>query len=222
VSFLAALQQADAGFPSGSFAFSNGIEGLAALGQPFDPAGLSGLFATVLRHRWAGCERVAVARAWRCGPDPAALRDIDEAIEAATLPQTLRRGSRANGAALLTAHARLGSPGAVLLRAALAAGELLGHLPVLQGALWRGLGMSQDAALLVSGYTTVSTLATASVRLGRVGALAAQAALRDALPLIEALAAAPIADDAPLVAALPWLDIACARQESSPLRLFAN
>jgi len=72
VSLLAALQQADAGFPSGGFAFSNGIEGLAALGQRFDAAGLAGLLAGVLRHRWAGCDRVAVARAWDCGADAAA------------------------------------------------------------------------------------------------------------------------------------------------------
>jgi urease accessory protein len=222
VSLLAALQQADAGFPSGGFAFSNGIEGLAALGQRFDAAGLAGLLAGVLRHRWAGCDRVAVSRAWDCGADAAALLPIDAAIEAATLPRTLRAGSRANGAALLTAHARLGSPGAAALRAALAEGALLGHLPVLQGALWRGLGIARDAALLVSGYVTISTLATAAVRLGRVGALVAQGAVRDSLPLIEALAAVPVADDAPLIAALPWLDIACARQEFSELRLFAN
>lgn len=222
LNLLQTLQQADSAFPSGSFAFSNGLEGLASLGARLDGAGLTGLFAAILRHRWAPCDRVAVAQAWRAGARHGDLGRIDREVEAATFPQSLREGSCRNGAALLVAHARLQTPGAAELRLAVAGGTLLGHLAVLQGALWRGAGLDEDAAVQVSGYTALSGLAAAAVRLGCLGALAAQAALRDSLPLLAALAATPVREGEPLGGALPWLDIACAHQSDAPLRLFAN
>ena len=54
---LIALQQADSAFPSGSFAFSNGIEGLAALLDGLGGAELGHAVEAVLRHRWAGSDR---------------------------------------------------------------------------------------------------------------------------------------------------------------------
>jgi urease accessory protein len=222
LSLLLALQQADAGFPNGGFAFSNGMEGLAAIGAPLDGPGLVGVLTAVLRHRWASCDRIALAHAWRAEGDLTRLAAIDQALEAATIPESLRRGSRRNGGALLAAHLRLGTTGAAGLRQAVEDGTLLGHLPVLQGSLWRRIGLEEALALYVSGYTTVSGLVSAAVRLGCLGAIAAQAALRDVLPLIETLAKARIVDDDRLAGALPWLDVACTRQQAAPLRLFAN
>ncbi len=246
LSLLRALQQADTAFPSGSFAFSHGVEGLADLGVRFDLQSMAGVFEAVLRHRWAGCDRVALVQGWRCGADPAGLMQadtagpmeidtarftqvdtarlmqIDQAVEAATLPATLRRGSRSNGAALLSAHVRIGTPSAAALHTALASGALLGHLAPLQGALWRALGIGERQAVLVSGYTTVTALASAAVRLGCFGALAAQEAIGRVLSLIEALASDPVAMDAPLSGTLPWLDVACAQHGSSSVRLFSS
>lgn len=222
LNLLSALQQADAAFPSGGFAFSNGIEGLAALKAPLDGPALAGVFGAVLRHRWAPCDRIALVQAWRAGPAPERLATIDRAVEAATLPESLRRGSCRNGAALLAAHARLATPGASHLQCALDAGTLLGHLAVLQGALWRGVGLNEAMATQVSGYTVISGLASAAVRLGCLGVLAAQAAIREALPLIAELSLADVGDAAPLGGSLPWLDIACARQQGASLRLFAS
>lgn len=222
LSLLPALQQADAGFPSGGFAFSNGIEGLDAMGARLDGPALTGVMEAVLRHRWAPCDRIALAQAWRAGPDVARLAGIDRALEAATLPESLRRGSCRNGAALLAAHVRLGTPGAAALRAALDAEVLLGHLPTLQGALWRASGLDEDAATQVSGYTVASGLSSAAVRLGCLGALPAQAALRDVLPVIAELSRAPVPGIDRLGGVLPWLDIACARQQGASLRLFAS
>lgn len=222
LNFLTALQQADSAFPSGSFAFSNGIEGLAALGCNFDVEQLAGVFELMLRHRWVGCERVALVHAWRCGADPAALTQIDRALEAAILPRTLREGSRKNGAALLAAHARIGSAGSGLLRLALLRGELFGHLATVQGAVWSGLDLAEADCVLVSGYSLVSAAATAAVRLGYTGVLAAQQAIKKSLPIINQLASSPIAEISQLTGALPWLDIACARQETAALRLFSS
>ncbi len=219
--FLAALQQGDNMFPNGSFAFSNGVEGMAALGQKFDAESLAGLFEAVLLHRWAECDRIALIHAWRAASE-AELAAADRALEAATLPETLRNGSKSNGAALVEAHLRMGSEDASRLKSALQMGCLLGHLPVMQGAIWRGLGMDEAQAVLTSGYLTVAGLGSAAIRLGDAGAITMQQALRKTLLLIADLAQLPVRQLDAIAGALPWLDLACARQEAAPLRLFAN
>jgi urease accessory protein len=218
---LTILQQADSAFPSGSFAFSNGIEGLAAMNAPLDRTGLRDIVAMVLQHRWATSDRVAVARAHRAGENFAELAVLDQTVEAATLSEPLRSGSKRNGNALLAAHPRLGTTGAGELRAQITAEKLHGHLPVVQGFLWRAHGMTGSDAMTVSGYTTASGLIAAAVRLGRIGAVEAQAVLAAILPTIAALST-PVAPDARIESFLPWVDAAASRQAHAHLRLFAS
>jgi urease accessory protein len=218
---LTILQHADSAFPSGSFAFSNGIEGLAAINAPLDRSGLRDIVAMVLQHRWATSDRVAVMRAHRAGENFDELAVLDQAVEAATLSEPLRSGSKRNGNALLAAHTRLGTTGAGELRAQVTAEKLHGHLPVVQGFLWRAHGMGETDAATVSGYTTASGLIAAAVRLGRIGAVEAQAVLAALLPTIAALST-PVAPDARIESFLPWVDAAASRQAHAHLRLFAS
>jgi urease accessory protein len=218
---LTILQHADSAFPSGSFAFSNGVEGLAAINAPLDRSGLRDIVAMVLQHRWATSDRVAVMRAHRAGENFDELAVLDQAVEAATLSEPLRSGSKRNGNALLAAHTRLGTPGAGELRAQVTAEKLHGHLPVVQGFLWRAHGMTGSDAMTVSGYTTASGLIAAAVRLGRIGAVEAQAVLAALLPTIAALST-PVAPDARIESFLPWVDAAASRQAHAHLRLFAS
>ena len=146
LSRLLSLQQADAAFPSGSFAFSNGIEGLIAGDPAFDTESLTRTLTALVRFRWAESDRVALILAHRAGPDPVRLGRVDAAVEAATLVEAMRTGSRRNGASLLTTHARLATPGAAEIRAAIRSGLMLGHLATVQGALWRALGLSEPEA----------------------------------------------------------------------------
>ncbi len=214
---LSILQHADTAFPSGGFAFSNGLEALIAEGAVGDAAGLGGVVEGLIAHRWAGCDRVALVGAHR---DPQRLPELDAALEAACLPASQRNGSRRNGAAFLTAHDRLGTPGAAALRARLREGDLLGHLAVLQGAIWRALGIEEAACVLMSGYAMASGICAASVRLGFVGALDAQRVLSACLPIIAGLAETPAPTE--MRSFTPWIDIAVARQSSAELRLFAS
>jgi urease accessory protein len=218
---LTILQHADSAFPSGSFAFSNGIEGLAALNAPLDRSGLHRVVATVLRHRWATSDRVAVALAHRAGGDHGAVAAVDCGVEAATLAEPLRSGSKRNGKALLAAHVRLATPGAAELRARIESGEAVGHLPVVQGFVWRARGMSEADAVAISGYTTASGLIAAAVRLGHIGAVEAQAVLADVLPTIAEISR-PVPADAAIESFTPWVDMAAARHARAHLRLFAS
>ncbi|GAA0269408.1 Urease accessory protein UreF [Methylorubrum aminovorans] len=222
---LTALQQADTAFPSGSFAFSNGLEGLITGDPAFDEAALARTVAAALRFRWAGTDRVALILAHRAGPAIEQLAVIDAAVEAASLAEPMRVGSRRNGASLLASHARLGTPGAADLRAAVRAGRLIGHLPTIQGALWPGLGLDERTAASVSGYLFASGLTSAAVRLGAIGAIEAQRSLGAALPIIAELLEEPVPDstgEIELTGFTPLIEIAAMRQAQAELRLFAN
>lgn len=221
-SLLVALQHADGQFPSGGFAFSQGLEASSSLADRLGRFDFAGFLDTQLRFRWAEGDRVALVRAHRLAGDLDAIAALDREVEASTVSDGLRAGSRRNGLALLTAHQRLGTGGAAAYRAMIRDGSACGHLPVMQGLLWQALGPGEDTAAAMAGYQTAASLATAAVRLGLIGAIEAQSAIGAALPRIEALCAAPVADGEPLSSFTPLCEIAVALHGSSGQRLFSN
>jgi urease accessory protein len=221
ISLLTILQHADSAFPTGGFAFSNGIEGLVAMNAALDRGGLTDIVTMALRHRWATSDRIAVALAHRADGDLDDIAEIDRAVEAATLAEPLRSGSKRNGNALLAAHTRLATNGAAQLRSLIEVGRALGHLAVVQGFVWRACKLSEADAIAVSGYSTAAGLIAAAVRLGCVGAVEAQAVLTAVLPEIDALAR-PMRSDAAIESFMPWVDAAAARHARAHVRLFAS
>jgi urease accessory protein len=219
---LTALQYADSAFPGGNVAFSNGMEGLLALSDRLDREALASAVAAVVRHRWAVADRVALAHAYRAGDDLAAVATVDKAMEAATLPEPLRAGSKRNGEALLATHLRLGTPGAGELRSWIDAGKALGHLSIVQGFVWRASGLSEQQAIAVSGYSNAAGLVAAAVRLGKLGAIGAQTVLASALAVVAKESMVGITPDAPIASFTPWIDVAVARHARAHVRLFAN
>lgn len=218
---LLMLQHADSAFPSGSFAFSHGVEGLLAL-SALDRPGLAAALATLIRHRWATADRVALVHAHRAAGDSSRIRRIDHVVEAATLVHAIRAGSRRNGRALLAAHVRLGTQGAAELSQDIEVGRSLGHLPVVQGSMWRAIGLSEADAVAISGYTTAAGLVAAAVRLGVVGAIEGQSVLASVLAVVADQVVLPVRDEEPLASFVPLLDLAAARHERASLRLFAS
>lgn len=219
---LAALQHADSAFPSGGFAFSQGLEGLAGIAGRPDAAAVETFVATQARLRWATSDRVALVLAHRAGNDTARLVAIDREVEAATLPESLRTGSRRNGGAFLAAQARLGVRAAADYRALAMAGDAPGHVVVAQGLVWRALGIPVTDAAAMSGHAFVSGMLQAAVRLGLIGALDAQRSLARLRPPLAACVARPVPDDAVPEAYTPLADIAAMRQARQEVRLFAN
>jgi urease accessory protein len=222
LSILQAIWQADGAFPSGSFAFSYGVEGVVALRSQLDSAALTELTEAIIGQRWATCDRVALVQAFRAGGDLHTVAAIDRDVEASTFGSTMRDGSRRNGGSFLASHARLGEGSALRLRDAVRAGVCLGHIAVMQGAVWQAMGLDEKLAQLASGYSVASGVTAAVVRLGAIGALEGQKALRGCLPLIDALVAQPVPDDAELSSFVPFLEIAAARHARADLRLFVN
>jgi urease accessory protein len=222
LSVLQTIWQADGTFPSGSFAFSYGVEGVVALRSKLDASALAELAATVIRQRWQTCDRVALVRAFRAADDLHAIAAIDLDVEASTFGSTLREGSRRNGGSFLASHARLGDGVALKLREAVRSGACLGHIAVMQGAVWHAMGLDERLAQLASAYGVASGVTAAAVRLGAIGALDGQKVLRECLPLIDTLVARAVPDDAGLSSFVPFLEIAAARHARADLRLFAN
>ena len=221
---LVSLQHADTAFPSGGFAFSNGIEGLASLPQPFDRVALRNFIEAQLSFRWAGTDRRALVHAHRAAGDLERLAAIDRALEEATLAEPFRTASRRGGRALLTTHVRLATPGAAAMTAGVSAHRMLGHLATVQGSLWQALGLSEDDAAAMAGYQAVAGMVSAAVRLGRVGAIEAQGVIRDMLPTLDRLLGVPIDIDTPLKlrSFAPFADIVAMRSAASSARLFSN
>lgn len=220
--FLKTIWQSDGTFPNGSFAFSYGIEGLVAMGAVSDRATLSDITQTILQQRWATFDRIALVQSFRAFGDLSQIMQIDRDVESATFGEMQRKGSSRNGSSFLATHAKLGNATAVTLREAVRHGEMLGHIAVMQGAVWQSMHMDERMAQLASGYIAVSGAMSAAVRLGVVGALQAQAVMNDCLPLIDRLSATPVPHEARLSSFVPFLDIATAQQAQANLRLFAN
>jgi urease accessory protein len=222
LSILQAIWQADGTFPSGSFAFSYGVEGVVALRSELDGTALAELTATVIRQRWSTCDRIALVQAFRAAGDLHAIAAIDRDVEASTFGSTMRDGSRRNGGSFLASHARLGDGTALRLREAVRAGVCLGHIAVMHGAVWQAMGLDERLAQLASAYGVASGVTAAAVRLGAIGALEGQKVLRGCLPSIEMLVSQPVPDDAELSSFVPFLEIAAARHARADLRLFVN
>jgi urease accessory protein len=217
---LALMQFGDSAYPAGGFAFSWGIEGLAADGLLTGLADLNMFIAEHLVFRWNAMDRPLLGRAYRAQTLVAQV-DVDHYTEAATPSAEMREGSRRAGRALLGVSARLGGALATAYRARLG-DPRLGHLPVAQAIAYRDAGLDLRAAEVVSGWTLVNGLASAAARLGVVGHVEAQQGLESARHTLARLLAQPLSEDAIPSSFTPLIDIAVSRGRSRDARLFAT
>src|SRR5258708_4769219 len=221
-SLLGALLYADSFFPSGSIAFSWGLETLRADGERVWGGPVGQFLEGQLVQRWATFDAPVLVAGMRAGGRFDRLADLDDLVEAMTLATELREGSRRAGASLLKVHAGLGTPGAAEFRQGIAERKVRGHLPVVQGALWNANGLSEEACRAVSAHTLCTGIVGAALRLGMIGHLDAQKILLQVRPVLVELLRLPAGDAEELYAYTPHSEIAAMRHEVQDSRLFAN
>ena len=122
--------------------------------------------------------------------------------------------------ALLGIAVRLGGPLSTGYRSLVSEDARLGHLPVIQALAFRDAGLTSGAAELLSGWTLVTGLVSAAVRLGSIGHVEAQQSLAAARPVLEALLATPAPDE--ISSFTPLIDIAVSRGPSRHVRMIAT
>ncbi len=221
-SLLGALQFADSFFPSGSIAFSWGLETLRADAEVASAQGIAQFLEGQLLHRWSCFDAPLVVAAARAQGDFARLSDLDDIAEAMTLATELRDGSRRAGASLLKVHEALGTAGAAGYRQRVARREARGHLCVMQGLLWAATGLSEDDCRAVSAHTLCTGIVGSALRLGMIGHLDAQKMLLSVRPVLVDLLRLPVSKAEELFSYTPHAEIAAMRHEVQDSRLFAN
>jgi urease accessory protein len=215
---LAALQIGDSAFPSGAYTQSHGLETLVAEGTVTSASDVEAILAAHLRHRLAKADLPALLAAHRAAAagDRELLGRIDGALTAVTMTREQRQGSSRVGARLVAEATRL-APHPIL------AGYRADNAAIGFALAGFAMGLDAEESAFTYAYGFASALVSASLRLLRIGHGEAQAVLRRSHPLIEQ----SVAD----AAALPWhalrpfapgLDLASARHERLPARLFAS
>ncbi|MHB1656729.1 MAG: urease accessory protein UreF [Burkholderiales bacterium] len=216
------LQHGDSFFPTGGTAFSWGLETLYGDGMVHGAEGVTAFLRGQLRNRWWTSDAVALARAYSASADGDLARasEIDHELETLGFSRELREGSRRAGATVLRTHEQLATPGATDYRLLIREGKAIGHLAVVQGVVWNGLGVSLEQALVLSAHTLCTGTVSAAVRLGIMGYIDAQRVLAAMRGIVGSIMRQPVGNEMGSFA--PAAEIAAMRHEIQESRIFAN
>ena len=220
VDLLRMLHLSDSAFPSGAFAFSNGLEALVRDGRANGRDEVEALLRDQIAPRWLEVDRYYLSAAHEAAGDTETIDALDGDCEVTTTTPALRDASLAIGRSLLMSHTRMGTPGTDAFRGRIAAGTGKGHAAVVQGALAHGAGLPRVYAEAGALHGQLAGYTSAAIRLGRIGALEAQGILSRTIAHIGHC----LADPAPITPAgfAPLIEIAAARPNGLQARLFAN
>ena len=226
--FLAALQLADSAFPSGAYTLSGGLETLIEEGIVRDATSMAGCLRSALLGRAARGDLAALVAAHRAGseepPDVGTILAIDRRLEATKLAAEERQGARRVGRRIAIEAERLTSAGVLAaLIAAIESGVTPGTAAVAFGVAAAAMRIPEEQAALAAAHASAVGLLGVGGRLGRIGHGDRQRLLRDAGEVIvRAVEVARVTDWRSLRPFAPGLDIAMARHEVAPGRLFAS
>jgi urease accessory protein len=223
LSLLRLMQCNDSSFPSGAFAFSNGLETLVNEGRVQGATGIAEVIETQILPRWLSFDRYFVGQAFECAGDLDRVAEADQQCHLYNTNHDLAQSSRRIGRALLNVHSRIKTPGVADYKSMISATQAMdraGYEPVIQGLISRALGLGKDQAEVAALNSTLMGFVSSAVRLGKLGAIEAQAILAD-VSIIAArqLEAEPQAFPSSFS---PLADIAVMRKASGGANLFAT
>lgn len=221
--FLAALQLADSALPIGRFAHSSGLEALLRGDSGVGESDLVEIVESFLLESAGPLDGVALAHAHRAGTLEE-LRMLDRLVTTRKLTPAARLASISCGrqlaglAALLTET----DPAAAYCAEAVE-GATDGNLAVVEGALARARGLGEEEAVLLELRGAAWAILSAAVRLGRLSARRAQAALVGLEPALRAAATEALTLPAESMrSSVPELEVHALRHGWADARLFAT
>lgn len=222
---LQLLQLADSSFPTGAYAFSNGIEGLHAAGL-IGAGDLAAVIQGQVEESLGGIELPAVFQAHRAAIDVdlPALIDLDSYVSALKpVPVFATASTRVGRRWLDAARPLLSRPIITAYAGAVERGDAAGHHPVAFGVVMAAAGLDAASAAAVHGAGVVGGQVMAAVRLGVIGQVAAQRIIADLRPdLLAAIDRAATIDRLEMGAYLPLADLAGLAQPALASRLFGS
>ena len=204
---LLAVQLLSPAFPTGAFAYAQGLEYAMDRGAVGDGAAMAGWLADVLEYGAGWSDAVILSLALRPGADHAALDELARALclTSERLTETLEQGA---------AFARVAAPltGAEAAPAA---------LPVAVGRALAGLGLPRAEIIGLYLHGQALNLIQAAVRFMPLGQAEGQRILASLAPVILRLAAlATEAGEDDLGGCAIGADMAQARHETMTVRIF--
>jgi urease accessory protein len=223
---LGALQLSDSFFPSGAFAYSWGLETYVSEGWIKDRKGLAQFIGTYLKGLMKRCDCLFIKLSYEF----AGKRDIENFIRIDRLlhsmkpARELRDGSLQTGRQLLQVVLSLYESEflATVLECIKKKG-MHGHQPVMFGAVCQAMGLPLEVALLSYLYSTVSSIASAGVRLIPLGHTDAQRTIQEMKPVIlKILKEIKSLGEADICSFAPAFEMRSMRHERLAVRLFKS
>ncbi|MCD6023746.1 MAG: hypothetical protein K0Q91_662 [Fibrobacteria bacterium] len=179
------LQISDSAFPTGAFAYSNGLEALARAGKFPDMPALQAYLDAYLRQ--AASFDLAFVTAAHAEEDPAAFEILLREWDASLWNHPVRKASLRQGRALLDSLAEtFPTPGLLLLKASASPAEWDLHFVPAFGRALGLLGATAEQAGWVYLHGLIRDQMAAAMRLGLVGPRSAQTLQARALAAAEA------------------------------------
>jgi len=207
---LRLLAFASPAFPTGGFAYSQGLEWAVESGAVTTPAALTAWLADTLTHGSARTDAILLRHAHRAHADASAVQNLTDLAAATTWPSERQAETLAQGAAFAAATPAWGAIGQ-------------GAYPVVFGAFAAAQGITEDDATLGYLAAWASAQISAAIRLslcGQSAGLRVLAALEPTLIATAATTTTATLDD--LGGACFLADIAAMRHETQYARLFRS
>ena len=216
------LQTSDSLFPTGAFAHSGGLEGLATAGLVGTAEQTERVIESILTHSFTAVDLPACALSH--GASLERLREIDDRVDTLKAPREAREASRSLGRRRLeTITGLVRHPDLDSYAGRVRADETPGHDAVVTGLHLAAMNVSKEEALAAYAYTTAAALVSAAMRLLPLGQKRGQALLYRCGELApEWIAAAQQRELDSLGSFTPLLDIGAMNHEVAHTRIFIS
>jgi urease accessory protein len=217
------MQLHDSAFPTGRMVHSQGLEQWLAERPDATQDDIERAVTAYLTNSYAPLDATFAGAAWRAADDLQALCELDDAVASYKLFGNARTASESAGRQLATVSRQSGLADGCRYLEAVVDGATPGHGAVVEGVLQARLDIPVHIAVLGTLRSTMASMLSAAIRLGRMGPLHSQRIQARSAPLLVALAHEacdrPVAE---IWSVAPALEISGMRHESRTGRLFTT